>query len=50
MMTSLKELYLYDNDLSGDGRLSDKLSALTNLKILELSNCKLKELPDRYVV
>ena len=46
-MTSLKLLELSLNDLSRDKRLSDKLSALTNLKILKLYDCKLKELPDR---
>ena len=48
-MTSLKQLDLSDNDLSEDERLSDKLSALTTLEILELSHCSLKEIPDRYV-
>ena len=48
-MTSLKQLYLSYNDLSGDERLTDKLSALTNLEILKLSNCKLKVISDRYV-
>ena len=49
-MRSLKQLDLSENDLSGDKRLSDKLSALTNLDILKLSSCKLKEIPDRYVM
>ena len=48
-MTSLKQLDLTDNDLSGDKRLSDKLSALKNLEVLKLRDCKLEELPDRYV-
>ena len=48
-MTSLKELYLYDNDLSGDERLIDKLSALTHLEILDLSLCGLKKIPDGYL-
>ena len=48
-MTSLKQLDLSDNDLSRDERLSDKLSALTNLEILYLSCCSLKKIPDRYV-
>ena len=48
-MTWLKQLDLSDNDLSGDKRLSDKLSALTNLEILQLMNSKLKMIPDRYV-
>ena len=50
MMTSLKQLDLSDNDLSRDERLSDKLSALTNLETLELSYCGLKKIPDRYVM
>ena len=45
-MTSIKKLNLSDNDLSGDERLSDKLSELTNLEILKLRDCKLKELSD----
>ena len=51
-MTSLKQLNLSGNYLSGDETLSDKLklSALTNLEILELRNCRLKELPDRYMM
>ena len=49
-MTSLKLLDLSDNDLGGDQRLSDILSALTNLEILGLRDCKLKEIPDGYVV
>ena len=48
-MTSLKQFYLYDNDLSRDDRLSDKLSALTNLEILNLQGCSLKDIPDGYV-
>ena len=48
-MTSLKQLDLSWNDLSGDKRLSDKLSKLTNLEILKLSDCSLKESPDGYV-
>ena len=48
-MTSLRLLDLSGNDLSGDKRLSDKLSALTNLEILDLSDCWLEEIPDRYV-
>ena len=49
-MTSLKQLDLSGNDLSGDKRLSDKLSALTNLEILDLSHSKLKEIPVGYVM
>ena len=49
-MTSLKRLDFSDNDLSGDERLSYKLSDLTNLEILGLSDCSLIEIPDRYVV
>ena len=49
-MISLKELYLSSNDLSDDEMLSDKLSALTNLEILNLSHCSLKEIPDGYVM
>ena len=48
-MTSLKQLDLNSNDLRRDKRLSDKLSALKNLKILYLWDYKLNELPDRYV-
>ena len=48
-MRSLKQLDLSENDLSEDKRLSEKLSKLTNLEILKLSSCKLKEIPDRYV-
>ena len=48
-MTSLQQLELSGNDLSRDERLSDKLSALTNLEILYLSCCSLEEIPDRYV-
>ena len=48
-MTSLKQLNLSHNDLSGDKRLSDKLSALTNLEILELKHCSVNEIPDWYV-
>ena len=48
-MTSLQQLELSGNDLSRDERLSDKLSALTNLEILELRHCSLKEIPDGYV-
>ena len=48
-MTSMKELDLSGNDLSGDKRLFDKLSSLTNLEILKLSSCELQEMPDRYV-
>ena len=48
-MTSLKLLDLSGNDLSRDKRLSDKLSALRNLEILELRYCGLEEIPDRYV-
>ena len=48
-MISLKQLDLHGNDLSRDERLSDKLSALTNLEILRLFACKLKEIPHRYV-
>ena len=48
-MKSLKKLDLSFNDLSRDKRLSDKLSKLTNLEILKLIDCRLKELPDRYV-
>ena len=48
-MTSLKQLDLYDNYLSGDERLSDKLSTLTNLEMLGVIHCSLKELPDGYV-
>ena len=50
MTTSLKQLNLSQNYLKRDGRLSDKLSALTNLEILNLKNCGLKELPDGYVI
>ena len=49
-MTSLKLLDLTGNDLSGDKRLSDKLSEITNLEALKLRKCYLKELPDGYVV
>ena len=49
-MTSLKQLDLSDNDLSGDKELSDKLSALTNLEILKLGYCKLEEITDGYVM
>ena len=45
-MTSLEELRLYDNDLSGDTRLSEKLSTLTSLKELDLSECNLTEIPE----
>ena len=48
-MTSLKKLDLSRNDLSRDERLSDKLSTLTNLEILDLSDCELKEILDGYV-
>ena len=48
-MTSLKQLNLLGNDLSGDKRLSDKLSALTDLETLNLSPCGLEEIPGRYV-
>ena len=48
-MTSLKQLDLSHNYLSGDKRLSDKLSALTNLEILDLSSCWLKKIPNGYV-
>ena len=48
-MTSLKQLDLSYNDLSGDERLSDKLSELTNLDILYLCSCSLDEIPDGYV-
>ena len=48
-MASLKELDLSGNDLSGDQRLSEKLSELTNLAILDLSYCELEVIPDRYV-
>ena len=48
-MTSLKLLDLSGNDLSRDKRLSDKLSALTHLEILELRYCSLEEIPDRFV-
>ena len=48
-MTSLRLLDLSGNDLSGDKRLSDKLSALTNMEILDLEICILEEIPDRYV-
>ena len=48
-MSSLKQLYFSNNNLSEDERLSDKLSALTNLEILDLRNCSLKEIPDGYV-
>ena len=46
-MTSLKQIDLSYNDLSGDERLSEKLSALANLEILVLRDCSLKEIPDR---
>ena len=46
-MTSLKHLDLSYNDLSGDKRLSDKLSELTNLEILDLEVCILEKIPDR---
>ena len=49
-MTSLKLLDLSSNDLGRDKELSDKLSALTNLEILKLGDCKLEEIPDRYVM
>ena len=49
-MTSLKQLDLSVNNLSRDKRLSDKLSALTDLETLNLSRCSLKEIPDGYVV
>ena len=45
-MTSLKQLNLSGNDLSRDERLSDKQ---TNLKILDLSRCRLEKIPARYV-
>ena len=48
-MTSLKQLDLSENNLSRDERLSDKLSELTNLETLDLSDCELKEIPDGYV-
>ena len=48
-MTSLQQLELSVNDLSRYERLSDKLSALTNLEILDLRDCSLKEIPDGYV-
>ena len=48
-MTSLKQLDLSGNYLSGDRRLSEKLSELTNLAILDLCYCKLEVIPDRYV-
>ena len=48
-MTSLNLLDLSDNDLSGDETLSGKLSALTNLEILVLGFCSLKELPNGYL-
>ena len=40
-MKSLKKLDLSGDYLSGDKRLSDKLSTLTNLEILDLSVCLL---------
>ena len=49
-MRSLKQLDLSENDLSEDKRLSDKLSALTNLEILNLSLCMLEEIPDGYAI
>ena len=49
-MTSLKQLDLSGNDLSGDVTLFDKLSTLANLEILSLSHCSLEEIPDRYVM
>ena len=50
MMTSLKQLDLSGNNLSRDKRLGDKLSAITNLEILDLSHSALKEIPDGYVM
>ena len=49
-MISLKQLDLFGNDLSGDEILSDKLSELTILEILDLSGCSLKTIPDGYVM
>ena len=45
-MTSLEELVLYDNNLSGDDRLSNTLSKLTSVKKLNMSQCKLSQLPE----
>ena len=46
----MKQLDLCGNDLSEYKRLSDKLSELTNLEILNLSLCMLEEIPDGYVM
>ena len=45
-MTSLKELELSYIELSGDDRLSDTLSKLTRLRKLDMTDCKLSQLPD----
>ena len=45
-MTSLEEIVLIVNDLSEDDRLSDTLSTLTRLKKLDMSWCKLSQLPE----
>ena len=49
-MTALKQLDFCRNDLSGDERLSDKLSAHANLELLDLRKSSLMELPDRFVL
>lgn len=46
-MTSLEELELPDNNLSSDVYHTEKLSDLTLLKKLDLSNCKLNQIPLR---
>ena len=48
-MTSLEELVLSGNNLSGDDRLSDTLSKLTSLKKLNMALCKLLYLPEGWV-
>ena len=45
-MTSLEELVLSCNNLSGDDRLSDTLSKLISLKKLDMRECRLLHLPE----
>ena len=45
-MTSLQELVLSGNNLSGDDRLSDTLSKLTSMKKLDMERCELLYLPE----
>ena len=45
-MTALEELVLRDDDLRRDDRLGDTLSKLTSLRKLDMSWCKLSQLPD----